>query len=36
MKINVENIPECPLVYMRRTGSYGEENFKLMQAMKDW
>lgn len=36
MKINVENIPANSLVYMRNTGAYGEQNFKLMQKMKDW
>lgn len=36
MKVNVENIPAHSLVYMRNTGAYGEQNFKLMQAMKDW
>lgn len=36
MKTNVENIPAHSLVYMRNTGAYGEQNFKLMQAMKEW
>ncbi len=36
MKIHVENIPACPVVYMRRVGAYGEQNFKLMQTMKEW
>ncbi|HKM35041.1 MAG TPA: GyrI-like domain-containing protein [Lachnospiraceae bacterium] len=36
MKIYTENIPAYPVVYMRRVGEYGQENFKLMQAMKEW
>lgn len=36
MKIHVENISACSIVYMRRVGAYGEQNFKLMQSMKDW
>lgn len=36
MKTNVENIPAHSFVYMRNTGTYGEQNFKLMQTMKDW
>lgn len=36
MQIHVENIPASPLIFMRRTGEYGEQNFKLMQDMKEW
>lgn len=36
MKIHVENIPASPIVYMRRTGAYGGQNYKLMQDMKNW
>ncbi len=36
MKTHLENIPTQPTVYMRRIGAYGEQNFKLMQAMKEW
>lgn len=36
MQINVENIPADRIVYMRRTGAYGEQNYKLMRDMKDW
>jgi len=36
MQIHVENIPASPIVYMRRTGAYGEQNYKLMQDMKEW
>lgn len=36
MKIHVENIPTLSIVYMRRTGAYGEQNFILMQRMKEW
>ena len=36
MKINEEFIPALPIVYMRRVGAYGKDNFMLMQAMKDW
>ena len=36
MKIHVENIPASKIVYMRCTGAYGEQNYKLMQDMKEW
>jgi DNA gyrase inhibitor GyrI len=36
MNIHVEKIPAASVVYMRRIGAYGEQNFKLMQRMKEW
>ncbi|HCD08998.1 MAG TPA: DNA gyrase inhibitor [Thermoanaerobacter sp.] len=36
MKTHVENIPAYPIAYMRRVGAYGQQNFILMQAMKEW
>lgn len=36
MNTRIENIPAHPIVYMRRTGPYGEGNFLLMQQMKEW
>jgi len=36
MKAHIENIPPSPIAYMRRIGSYGEQNYKLMQKMKQW
>lgn len=36
MTIHLEKIPAHPVVYMRRIGAYGEQNFKLMQDMKEW
>lgn len=36
MKIHIETISALPIAYMRRTGAYGEQNFKVMQNMKDW
>lgn len=36
MKTHVEDITAKPIVYMRRTGEYGAENYKLMQNMKEW
>ena len=36
MQIHAENIPANPIVYMRRTGAYGEQNAKLMEDMKEW
>lgn len=36
MKTFIEELPAQPVVYMRRTGPYGEENRALMQAMKAW
>ncbi len=36
MQNHVENIPASRTVYMRRAGAYGEQNYKLMQNMKEW
>lgn len=36
MSIHVETTPAAAVVYMRRVGAYGEQNFKLMQTMKEW
>jgi DNA gyrase inhibitor GyrI len=36
MQAVIEKIPALPVVYMRRTGCYGEQNYKLMQDMKHW
>ena len=36
MQIQIENIHPSPIVYMRRIGEYGEQNYKLMQNMKQW
>ncbi len=36
MKINVEYISAHLFLFMRHKGAYGEQNFKLMQDMKDW
>jgi len=32
----IEQIPEQTTVYMRRIGAYGNENYKLMAALKEW
>lgn len=36
MQYMIEQIPPHSIVYMRRTGLYGEENYALMGAMKEW
>jgi len=36
MQAHLENIPAHPVVYIRRVGPYGEQNYKLMQEMKAW
>jgi len=36
MDFIIEQLPIQPTVYMRRTGVYGSENYKLMAAMKEW
>ena len=36
MKSHIENISAASIIYMRRTGAYGPENYQLMQKMKDW
>ena len=32
----IEQISAQPILYMRRTGAYGNENYKLMTALKEW
>ena len=31
-----ERIPPSEIIYMRRTGAYGIENYKLMDTFKEW
>lgn len=31
-----EKIPPSEVIYMRRTGAYGIENYKLMATFKEW
>lgn len=31
-----ENLPSSKVIYMRRTGKYGSENYKLMDTFKKW
>ena len=31
-----ENLPSSKIIYMRRTGKYGSENYKLMDTFKKW
>jgi len=36
MDYTIEKLPSQPILYMRRIGAYGVENFKLMTALKEW
>ncbi len=36
MAFMIEQIPVQPIVYMRRIGTYGMENFHLMASLKEW
>lgn len=36
MHFMIEQLPIQSIVYMRRTGPYGSENYKLMTALKEW
>jgi DNA gyrase inhibitor GyrI len=36
MDFVIEQLPVQPVLYMRRTGAYGVENYKLMETMKEW
>ncbi len=36
MEYIIEQLPVQPIVYMRRTGAYGPENYSLMAALKEW
>jgi len=34
--MNIENIPNCRLAYMRRIGEYGPKNKDTMEKLKEW
>ncbi|MCL2698051.1 MAG: GyrI-like domain-containing protein [Oscillospiraceae bacterium] len=36
MDFIIEQLPVQLIVYMRRVGAYGSENYKLMAALKEW
>ena len=36
MNFIIEQFPEQPVLYMRRIGAYGVENYELMAKMKKW
>lgn len=36
MDFVIEKLPAQPILYMRRTGAYGVENYKLMESLKKW
>lgn len=36
MQYFIEQLPVQPIIYMRRTGAYGTENYSLMSALKEW
>jgi len=36
MDYTIEDLPSQTILYMRRIGAYGVENFKLMTALKEW
>lgn len=36
MDINIEMIPSYKIAYIRRTGSYGLDNVKIMEQLKSW
>ena len=36
MNFIIEQLPEQPVLYMRRIGAYGVENYELMAEMKKW
>jgi len=36
MNYTIENLPSQPILYMRRVGAYGLENFELMTTLKEW
>ena len=36
MIINIEMIPSYKIAYIRRIGSYGSENVKIMEQLKNW
>ena len=36
MEFIVEQLPEQSVIYKRRIGAYGSENYELMSALKEW
>jgi DNA gyrase inhibitor GyrI len=36
LRVRIEQFPGQSIVYMRRTGAYGVENYALMAALKNW
>lgn len=36
MELRIENIPSEKIIFMRREGSYGAENIRLMEEFKNW
>ena len=32
----IEQLPIQPILYMRRTGAYGAENYELMESLKKY
>ena len=36
MEYTIEQLPPQSIVFMRRIGAYGAENYALMAALKDW
>jgi DNA gyrase inhibitor GyrI len=36
MDYNIEQLPTQQIVFMRRTGAYGIENYALMATLKEW
>lgn len=36
MNIEIEQLADQQVIFMRRVGAYGPENFKLMNALKQW
>lgn len=36
MHMNIETIPSCPIVYIRRIGAYGLGNAQTMEQLKTW
>ncbi|MGX7138630.1 AraC family transcriptional regulator [Enterococcus silesiacus] len=36
MNYTIKNIPTQQFAYMRRTGAYGNENYRLMATFKEW
>ena len=36
MDINIEMIPSYKIAYIRRTGTYGSDNVRIMEELKSW